>query len=311
MSIIVNHVMSSDTVSGIFTDLLSYYKRYCDKDISIVESCKAIDSADIYHYHRPHLEIKLKENSVVTIHHDLYDTDPWLDYDKFHHRYMEAKKILCLNSSQQRYVNDKGLMNTEIIPHGYNSDIFNGVDSPKKIKNKVCIGFISKRYGRKVKGEAYLYEIFKRLDSQKYRFIFVGGDRTITAYKASQFGFEVKCYERLPYYCYGDLYKQLNFLLVTSCYEGGPANIPEAIASGTPIISTPVGMVNDYVRDGINGIILTGDIDKDIETINYFSQKNKYQKLASNSIETTKNIMSWKDVMKKTSLIYKSLVGGI
>lgn len=134
MSIIVNHVMSSDTVSGIFTDLLSYYKRYCDKDISIVESCKAIDSADIYHYHRPHLEIKLKENSVVTIHHDLYDTDPWLDYDKFHHRYMEAKKILCLNSSQQRYVNDKGLMNTEIIPHGYNSDIFNGVDSPKKIK---------------------------------------------------------------------------------------------------------------------------------------------------------------------------------
>ncbi|HFO4188992.1 TPA: glycosyl transferase family 1, partial [Escherichia coli] len=78
----------------------------------------AIDNADVYHYHRPHLESRLKENSVVTIHHDLYDTDPWLDYDKFHPRYMEAKKILCLNSSQQNYLNNKGLMNTEIIPHG-------------------------------------------------------------------------------------------------------------------------------------------------------------------------------------------------
>ncbi|EOX0912307.1 glycosyltransferase family 4 protein, partial [Escherichia coli] len=299
----------SDIVSGIFTDLLSYYKRYCDRDISIVESSNAIDNADVYHYHRPHLESRLKENSVVTIHHDLYDTDPWLDYDKFHPRYMEAKKILCLNSSQQNYLNNKGLMNTEIIPHGYNSDIFCSVGAQKKIKNKVCIGFISKRYGRKVKGEAYLYEIFKRLDSKRYRFIFVGVDRTITAYKASRFGFEVKCYERLPYYCYGDLYKQLNFLLVTSLYEGGPANIPEAIASGTPIISTPVGMVNDYVRDGINGLILTGDIDNDIDSINNFSQKSKYQKLSSNALEMSGNIMSWQDVMQKTSLVYKELAG--
>ncbi|HFO9198405.1 TPA: glycosyltransferase, partial [Escherichia coli] len=129
------------------------------------------------------------------------------------------------------------------------------------------------------------------------------------AYKASRFGFEVKCYERLPYYCYGDLYKQLNFLLVTSLYEGGPANIPEAIASGTPIISTPVGMVNDYVRDGINGLILTGDIDNDIDSINNFSQKSKYQKLSSNALEMSGNIMSWQDVMQKTSLVYKELAG--
>ncbi|MEF9701101.1 glycosyltransferase family 4 protein [Escherichia coli] len=308
MSIIVNHVMSSNITSGIFTDLLSYYKKYCDKEISIVESCRPIDNADLYHYHRPHLESELKANSVVTIHHDLNDTDPWLNYEKFHPRYMEAKKILCLNSMQQAFIHNKGLTNTEVIPHGYNSDVFCNTLMSKKKTDKVNIGFISKRYGRKVKGEAYLYEIFKRLDSQKYKFIFVGVDRTITAYKAAQYGFEVKCYERLPYFCYGDLYKQLNFLLVTSLYEGGPANIPEAIASGTPIISTPVGMVNDYVKNGVNGVILTGDIEKDIDNINHFSQGINYKELEKNALASSKNIMTWQDVMEKTSLIYKNMV---
>lgn len=38
-------------------------------------------------------------------------------------------------------------------------------------------------------------------------------------------------------------------------------------------------MVNDYVKNGVNGVILTGDIEKDIDNINYFSQGINYKEL--------------------------------
>lgn len=308
MSIIINHVMSSDIASGIFSDLLNYYKKYCHEDIKIIETSQPIDNADIYHYHRPHLEKKLKENSVVTVHHDLNDVDKWLHYDKFHERYVESKTVFCLNTTQQSILSDNGIKHTELIPHGYNTEIFHDVAEPKIISGKINIGILSKRYGRKVKGEAYLLELFKRLDSDRYKFTVVGEDRSITAYKAEEFGFETLCFERLPYFCYGDLYRQLNFLLVTSLYEGGPANIPEAISSATPIISNPIGMSNDYIKNGINGIILTGDVDSDATAIDYFSTNENYEIMSKNAWGTRRNILSWQEVMNKTSYLYKNLI---
>jgi glycosyltransferase involved in cell wall biosynthesis len=38
-----------------------------------------------------------------------------------------------------------------------------------------------------------------------------------------------------------DLYRGLDYLLVTSSYEGGPMSALEAIASGVPVISPEIG----------------------------------------------------------------------
>lgn len=311
MSLIVNHVMSSDTSSGIFTDLLGYYKMFCDKDIKIIESIKPIEGADIYHYHRPHLEKTLKEKSVVTVHHDLCDTDKWLDYSKFHKQYAEAKLVLCLNKTQKAFLQSQGITHTEVIPHGFNKRVFTSIDSPKIANGKISLGIVSKRYGRKVKGEAYLLELYKRLDSERFKFIFVGADRSVSAYKAEKYGFETESFERLPYFCFGSLYREMNFLLVTSLYEGGPANIPEAIASGTPIISTPIGMSNDYIKNETNGLFLTGNVDCDVENIHKFSSPANYKKLALGAFKAQKNALSWEDVMKLSSKAYKNIAKGI
>ncbi|MCZ5294326.1 hypothetical protein O5273_04215 [Escherichia coli] len=58
----------------------------------------------------------------------------------------------------------------------------------------------------------------------------------------------------------------------------------------------------------MNGVILTGDIEKDIDNINYFSQGINYKELEKNALASSKNIMTWQDVMEKTSLIYKNMV---
>ena len=59
-------------------------------------------------------------------------------------------------------------------------------------------------------------------------------------------------------------YQALDFYLVSSREEGGPKALPEAMASGTPLVSTRVGMAPDMIVDGENGLL--ADID-DVETL--------------------------------------------
>jgi glycosyltransferase involved in cell wall biosynthesis len=300
--------MSSTVYSGIFTDLLNYYNDFTDDDIDIIVTVTPIEGADIYHYHRPHLEKKLLENSVVTVHHDINDVDEWLNYEKFHERYSEAKLVFCLNTNQQNILREKGIKHTVLIPHGYNNKIFLEPKIKTLENEKINIGLISKRYGRKVKGEAYLYELMKRLDTEKFKFTFVGADRSISAFKASELGFETKCYERLPYVCFGDLYKNIHFLLMASLHEGGPANIPEAITSATPILATKVGMATDYINDKKNGLFLSGNYNIDALLLEKHSSKINYEILAKGAWQKRNEALTWQEVMKLTSKHYKTLV---
>jgi glycosyltransferase involved in cell wall biosynthesis len=49
------------------------------------------------------------------------------------------------------------------------------------------------------------------------------------------------------------LYHALNTYLITSRSEGGPKALMESWASGVPVVSTPMGMPADYIRQGENG----------------------------------------------------------
>lgn len=265
--IIVNHVMSQDVHSGIFESIINYFKKFSPMDIVHIQSRSPINEADIWHYHRPHLEKSLKENSIVTVHHDLVDTDDWLLYEKFHPRYLEAKKIVCLNTSQLEFLKGHDVGPLVLIPHGFNSEIFQDF-SRKKIKEKYTFLITSKRYGRRVKGESYLIELLQWLDNRIVRFVLVGEDRSLDKFYLDKFGFENKVYERLPYKMYGKLYANCDFLLMASLHEGGPANIPEAIASATPVLCNPIGMAKDMVSSEFNGLWLSMSPRKDAHLIN-------------------------------------------
>lgn len=304
----INHVMSNKINSGIYESLVSYFKRYAN-DCEIVVSEKPLDDMDVYHYYRPHLENKLKPNSVVTVHHDLNDTDSWLSFDKFINRYKEAEKIICLNSNQKEFLKKHGILNTTVIPHGYNSDIFDIGYIRKPIKSeKLNIGIVSKRYGRKVKGEAYLYELIKYLDNTKFKFTLIGDGRLDDAIKLMQWGFEVEVYEYLPYKCFANLYKEMDLLLMMSSFEGGPANIPEAVVCKVPIIAFDIGMVSDFVVNNETGLLLTGDVIKDSSSINLLANnRSLYNQLVKSCNKIPVNLYSWKEVVVENSKIYMQL----
>lgn len=302
---IVNHVMSSDLNSGIFADLIAYSREFSTKDDVIKVSNGPIQGCDVYHYHRPQLEKKLVKNSVVTVHHDLRDDDKWHKFENFEGLYRQATKVICLNTVQQEFLKSKRIKNTVVIPHGYNERIFSA--SKKAAKGIVNLGVISRRYGRKVKGEALLYDLMKRLDRDKVRFTFIGKDRTQDCWKARELGYEAEVFERLPYKVFGSVYDSLDALLIPSLFEGGPANLPEAISSGTPVIARNVGMVSDYVNE-TSGIILTGDPNVDANKINRFAADLDYQAtIKEKAFLKSSQALTWEEVTKMQFEVYRGI----
>ncbi|MGS0640057.1 glycosyl transferase family 1, partial [Citrobacter sp. VF227] len=83
--------------------------------------------------------------------------DNWLAIEKFIPRYKEANVVICLNSVQKEILASQGIDNTVVIPHGYNEEYIKpNLNAPRHWNGKVQIGLFSRRYPRKVKGEAYL-----------------------------------------------------------------------------------------------------------------------------------------------------------
>lgn len=307
---IINHVMSQDIHSKIFDDIIAKFKLYSPDGFQHITSVEPINEADIWHYHRPHLEKSLKPWSVVTVHHDLRDTDPWLNMDKFIPIYKEANKIVCLNSSQDMILKKNNISKTVIVPHGYDKNIFKASEKNNN-KNKINLLITSRRYPRRVKGESYIIELIKYLNPDVVSFTLVGQDRTIDKMYLERFGFESKIYEKLPYPLYGELYLRADFLLMTSYFEGGPANIPEAIASGTPVICNPVGMARDLVIDNYNGVWLTMSPEVDAFRLNeIFSTKSKLIEMQKNALDkkSIESAISWEESIIKNCAVYEDIL---
>lgn len=292
---IINHVMSNMVYSKIFLDILNRFKNYSRH--TIVASEKPISNADVYHYHRINLENieNLCYPCICTVHHDLYDIDKTLSINLFIDKYLKMNSIVCLNRTQKTILEKYGCKNIKIIPHGYDQNIF--VPNHKCQKNKISILVISRRYGRGVKGEAYLKELLQYLDNSKISFTLVGEDRTKDYNYFLKFGFECNVHEKLPYKSFGSLYNSHDFLLVNSTFEGGPANVPEAIATGTPILATEVGMIPDILEDFNNGIVLSGNAYLDSIKLNsIFEDINKIRLLQNNCLKAKniKKVITWR-----------------
>ncbi|WP_173934743.1 glycosyltransferase [Chelativorans sp. Marseille-P2723] len=307
--LVVNHVMSSEVKSGIFTDLIRYFQLHSPSAVSHIVSVAPVEGAAIYHYHRPHLERELKPNSVVTVHHDLEDQDPWLAFSAFSDVYRQAGLLVCLCSEQQVWLTNRGFDRTIIIPHGYNPRFLSPVERRLDPNARVVLGLASRRYHRRVKGEALLHEIAKRLDPDRVTISLVGSGRTHDASLLWQYGYEVRVNETLPYRLFQKFYEDIDALLVTSWHEGGPACIPEAVATATPIFSTRVGMALDFVESGVNGEFLTREADRDADLIMRFVTDHALRmELQRGAVLHSKKATPWEKIIERYLQAYRMVL---
>jgi len=90
-------------------------------------------------------------------------------------------------------------------------------------------------------------------------------------------------------------YKALDLYLISSREEGGPKSLLESLASGIPLLSTPVGMVPELIESGVNGFIVSDFNVKSIVNIlkKIIDDKELLQSIADNGLQTARNF-DWK-----------------
>lgn len=158
-----------------------------------------------------------------------------------------------------------------------------------------------------------MYELVKRLSPEHFEFLLVGRERRIDAKYLRERGFFVRSYDALPYSTLCSAYASIDILLVTSKFEGGPACIPEAIATSTPIISSPVGMSLDYIKHGENGFLLSMQPDDDVELINSLFQEDgqKLNIMFENAMRMTRLAIQWSEVIARYEQLYQRIIRDI
>lgn len=252
--------------------------------------------------------------AIVTVHHDPRDTrGGWLSFDRFLPRYREARLVHCLNSTQAALLAEQGLDHTCIIPHGVDRRVLPVPASPREWSgNSLRLGLISRRYSSGSKGEELFAALLPYLDPRRIAFTMVGMGRRREATVARAHGFEAKAWEHLPYHQIADIYASLDALLILSPFEGGPACLPEALGSGVPVLCTPVGMCVDFVKDGRNGLLLTGQPKADAEQIMALTDDHgrTMATLNSEAFVTAPAIPSWEHVMAQWHHLYASALSG-
>lgn len=75
------------------------------------------------------------------------------------------------------------------------------------------------------------------------------------------------CLDR--YHDLPELYNALDLYLVSSREEGGPKAVLESMASGVPLVSTPVGQAVELICPEVNGLLSTGFSPEELSSLCY------------------------------------------
>jgi glycosyltransferase involved in cell wall biosynthesis len=82
-----------------------------------------------------------------------------------------------------------------------------------------------------------------------------------------------------------ELYRRSRLVVCASSAEGGPRFVIEGMACGLPAISTPVGLMNEVIQDGVNGILLRSWSPTELSdaALHILADDDLYQQCSSNA----------------------------
>jgi glycosyltransferase involved in cell wall biosynthesis len=307
----VNHVLSTSLLtSAIFDDLIGRCASAAPPGVRLTRSQRPSRGATVWHYHRPTLEFRLRQRSVATVHHDLRDDRPWLGAKYSVPRLKEAAAVHCLNATQRAFLADHGVWHVRVIPHGVDRSVFPVPAKPRQFAARgLRLGFFSRRQDSGVKGEVLLAALLDHLDKERVSFVLMGEGRGREADVVRSKGFTVECWEVLPYRLLHEIYAGIDMLLILSRFEGGPATLPEALGSGIPVLCRPVGMCPEYVQDGENGLLLSGQAAREGERIMALldSDARDIHRLNLGAFVSAPTIPSWEEVMDEWFQLYATV----
>lgn len=106
-----------------------------------------------------------------------------------------------------------------------------------------------------------------------------------------------------------EMYQAADVFVLPSYREGLPLTLFEAMASGSPVVATPVNGIPYEIKEPENGFLVKhGDNKKFAERINQLLDDKKLnKKISENNVKKSKEY-SWEIINKKTLELYSSLI---
>jgi glycosyltransferase involved in cell wall biosynthesis len=163
-----------------------------------------------------------------------------------------ATQVICLNTEEHDWLVSQGWApgdRVKVLPHGVAATFFLPPRSARPLQTALFVG-----QWLPMKGVAYLVEAMNELmkHEQDLRLICAG---TLTDATTVLNSFDpavrdrVRVYPRIDRASLTRLYAEADVFVFPSLYEGFGRAIAEAMAARLPIVTTPVGVARDGLRD--------------------------------------------------------------
>jgi glycosyltransferase involved in cell wall biosynthesis len=170
-----------------------------------------------------------------------------------------SDKVLCLNSEEQSYMMKKDWVDqSKIMIHsnGVPPQFFIAREHPVRARKLLFVG-----QWQEMKGIRYLVEAFQILvrDFQDLELNCVG---TLTEDSKVLSSFPQELRDRVLNRSsvnrteLSDVYRNADIFVLPTLSEGFSQALLEAMATGTPIVTTPVGASQELLMDGVNALIV-------------------------------------------------------
>lgn len=211
-----------------------------------------------------------------------------------------ANQIFCLNQSSEQHIkriSNKKVVNIPNFIELKNID-FNQNEISDRIKNIIFVGHVIKS-----KGCMDIIKIAEKMPNIMFKLIGKVSEEIKSIPKPSNIHYfgEVSKEEVINQMLSSDL------LLFPTYTEGFPNVILEAMASGLPIISTPVGAIPEIIEDKGGKIIEVGNIEGFIKAIEDLKEINIRNEMSIWNREKVKKTYALDLVMKQIFKEYSNI----
>lgn len=107
-----------------------------------------------------------------------------------------------------------------------------------------------------------------------------------------------------------DIYSDLDLAVLTSCNEGTPVSLIEAMAAGKPVVATRVGGVPDVVQEGVTGYtVASGDLSAFVEKVErLLDRPDLRQAMGKEGRQWVKERFSKERLLQRMRALYKELL---
>jgi glycosyltransferase involved in cell wall biosynthesis len=226
-----------------------------------------------------------------------------------------SSRVISISSIAQQElkqyypINDKKLVQ---IPHGVDIDRFRPDHPLHQAPNPNLFTFL--HVGRLVsrKHTALALEALATSDRDDIELLIAGTgshrDRLEKLTKQLGISRQVSFLGFVPEEELPSLYASSDAFLFLSRYEGFGLTFLEAMASGLPVVGTPVGGFPDLVTDGQEGFLVDRDAEDITQAIERLADKPSRAKEMGRYARKLAETRTWDDVGAETEAVYESVV---